>query len=238
MTNIDLGLSHPKLSISAIIPVYNGEKYLGEAINSILTQTYPISEIIVMDDGSTDQTAEVVKTFPSIRYYYQTNQGSAVARNEAIKLAKGNYLAFLDADDLWLPNKLELQVKTFQQNSEIEMVSGYVQQFISPELSETIKQEISCPQQPMVGTLMSALLIKKQAFFKVGEFDVNTVVGEFMDWYKRAMDLKIQIVMLPDTIMKRRIHKTNKGIKQRQQAISEYLMIVRKSIAQKRNLNQ
>ena len=98
--------------VSIIIPTYNAEKYIKTAINSALKQTYQKIEIIVVDDGSTDKTAEIVKFYknPRIIYIYQENQGQSAARNAGIKIAKGEYIALLDADDLFLPEKIEQQV--------------------------------------------------------------------------------------------------------------------------------
>src|SRR6185369_101177 len=95
--------------ISVIIPAYNAAQYLPETIQSVLAQTHPVSEIILLDDGSTDNTKEVVSHFKQVSYFWQPNKGTATALNEAIKKASGDYLAFLDADDLWLPEKIKLQ---------------------------------------------------------------------------------------------------------------------------------
>jgi teichuronic acid biosynthesis glycosyltransferase TuaG len=112
--------------ISVIIPAYNSAKYIAEAIESVLNQTYPVLEVIVVDDGSTDDTAEIVKKIasrpmtyelrPKIRYFYQDNRGPAAARNRGIREARGNYIAFLDSDDLWLPDKIEKQIVLFDRS--------------------------------------------------------------------------------------------------------------------------
>ena len=98
--------------VSAIIPVYNCERYLAEAIESVLAQTYRPIGIIVVDDGSTDGSADVAKSFtdPQVRYFYQPNSGQGAARNQGTNLARGSFFTFLDADDLWTDNKLELQL--------------------------------------------------------------------------------------------------------------------------------
>lgn len=101
--------------ISVIIPVYNREKYVSEAIESVLKQTYQFLDIIVIDDGSTDKSAEIIKSFGSkIRYFYQENSGISSALNHGLKVAKGEFIAFLDSDDLWTENKLNLQIKVLK----------------------------------------------------------------------------------------------------------------------------
>src|SRR5919205_4589183 len=101
--------------IIVIIPVYNGESYVAEAIESILDQTYRPAEVIVVDDGSTDNTAEVVKRFGDVvQYHHQPNRGAGAARNRGVELSHGEFLAFLDADDLWHKDKLAHQIQAFK----------------------------------------------------------------------------------------------------------------------------
>lgn len=113
--------------VSVIIPTYNCDRFLPEAIDSVLMQTYQDYEIIIIDDGSTDQTCQVLESYSKkIRYFYQQNQGVAVARNLGLEMATGELIAFLDHDDFWLPQKLELQVTCFQENPQIGIVhSGW-----------------------------------------------------------------------------------------------------------------
>ena len=104
-----------KLTVSVIIPVYNGERFLDEALQSVLAQTLPPDEVIVVDDGSNDRTAQIVaevaaQAAVSFQYVYQTNQGSAAARSHGVRLARSELIAFQDADDLWSADKLAIQV--------------------------------------------------------------------------------------------------------------------------------
>ena len=110
--------------VSVVIPAYNCERYLGRAIRSVLAQTYPRIECIVVDDGSTDGTAEVIDRFGSaVRAIRQENGGAAAARNAGIRTATGRYIAFLDADDYWLRNKLELQIHILEKNPDLVLIS-------------------------------------------------------------------------------------------------------------------
>ncbi|NEP41673.1 MAG: glycosyltransferase family 2 protein [Okeania sp. SIO2G4] len=221
--------------ISIIIPVYNGDRYISEAINSVLQQTYNPIEIIVIDDGSTDKTAEVVKSFGSVlKYFYQENSGTATARNSGISLAKGNFFAFLDADDIWVENKLKIQMEIFNNNPEVDLVFGQVQQFYSPELDENIKKQIYCNPELMTGYIPSAMIIKRDAFFRVGKFQSQWQQGEFADWYIRATELNLKIINPPNLVTKRRLHKMNKGLQQGQASQSDYLRILKASLDRKR----
>ena len=111
-------MSDPKpFSVSVVIPAYNAEPYIVRTIESVLAQTHPPDEIIVVDDGSTDQTAERVKHYDAhVRYIHQPNAGASQARNTGIKAANSEWIAFLDADDEWLPEKLESQMDLLQRN--------------------------------------------------------------------------------------------------------------------------
>lgn len=108
--------------VSVIIPVYNGEKYIADSINSVLKQTYSNIEIIVVDDGSEDRTGEIVKSFSKVKYFHKKNQGVSSSRNFGMSVAQGNYIAFLDADDMYTPDKIEKQVDLLKRNEDIEVV--------------------------------------------------------------------------------------------------------------------
>lgn len=108
--------------VSVIIVVYNGEKYIQEAIESVRNQTYKDIELVVADDGSTDNTRKIVEKYKDVVYVYQENKGEGSARNLGIEASKGEYLAFLDADDLYAPDKIEKQLKILLENNNIDVV--------------------------------------------------------------------------------------------------------------------
>src|ERR1039457_5279759 len=123
---------------SAVIPTYNRARFVGEAIDSILAQTRPVDEIIVVDDGSTDDTIERLKKYaPAIRCVSQQNRGPSAARNRGIKEAHCDFVAFLDSDDLWIPRKIELQLDFFAQHPDIEFVFGNMVNFSQGTEKET-----------------------------------------------------------------------------------------------------
>jgi glycosyltransferase involved in cell wall biosynthesis len=204
-------------SISVIIPVYNSAQYLTEALLSIQAQSVAASEIILVDDGSTDDCAALIKNaFPAVKYYYQDNAGTGAARNRGVETATGNFLAFLDADDFWLENKLALQMAAFRDFPDTDAVFGQVKQFYSPELDETTRNKICCPDEIMPGYLPTTMLIKSDAFSRIGLFETNWQVGEGINWILRSRELGIKTIMLSELIYMRRIHKTNKGTTHRQ----------------------
>lgn len=216
--------------VSVIIPVYNCEHYLSEAIESVLAQTYQPIEIIVVDDGSTDGSAEVVKRFSSwVQYIFQARSGAGSARNYGIALAQGSYLAFLDADDLWAEDKLEQQMAAFEADQALDMTFGHVIHFISPELDEGAKNKIYCPPEKMPGYYASAMLIKQEAFRRAGLFAINWKMGEFIDWYSKALDSGLKGIMLSEVLVKRRLHTANQSARERTSQ-SDYLHILKASL--------
>jgi len=226
------------MSITVILPIYNGEKYLSEAIESILMQTHRPQEIIIIDDGSIDNTAAVAESFgDAVQYHYQSNQGAGAARNNGAKLARGEFLAFLDADDLWMKDKLARQMQAFDEDPVLDMVFGHVQQFHSPELSDTVKQQIKIPVEIVPGQHVGAMLIKRESFQKVGLFRTDWEIGEFIDWYARAEELGLKSHMLPEVVMKRRLHKASQGTYKRQHQ-KEYVRVLKAALDRRRTVNK
>ncbi len=222
-------------SISVIIPVYNAEKYLGEAIESVQQQKIQPAEVFVVDDGSTDNSAEVAKTFmPEITLIQQLNRGISAARNTAVKRARGSMLAFLDADDIWTDDHLEKLTSELHQNSKLDMVAGHVEQFLSDDAKERSHQTIDENQKVLPGYVAGASLIKKEVFEAIGLFDEGLTLAEFVDWFSRAKDSGFSFKMIPDVVLRRRIHTQNQGIRKKEH-INDYTKVLFASIRRKRN---
>jgi glycosyltransferase involved in cell wall biosynthesis len=225
--------------ISVIIPVYNGERYLAEAINSVLEQTYRPIEIIVVDDGSTDRTADVARSFSeTVRYFYQPNSGSGAARNTGVKTARGSFVSFLDSDDLWVKEKLFRQMEVLQSDTGLDMVFGHVEHFYSPDLDQNARGKFVCPDK-IPGYHVGTLLIRRETFLHVGLFNPVFQCGEFIDWSFRAKDKGLKELLLPDVLMKRRIHTSNMGILKRntqtENTHADYVRILKASLDRRRN---
>lgn len=196
-------------SVSCIVPVYNGERYLGETIDSILGQTLAPLEVIIVDDGSTDATAAVVKSYgESVRYIYQEHAGVSEARNHGVRLAAGDLLAFLDADDLFVPRKLERQAERFAVRPELDMSSAYTLNFWSPELNDEERDhdpKLATPWPRHISTWM----LRPALFERVGGFDENMPLSQDVDWNVRAQASGAIIETLPDILSRRRLHLRN-----------------------------
>ncbi len=167
--------------VSVIIPTFNTEQYIAEAIESVLNQSYQDYEVIVVDDGSTDDTPSVLDAYlDRIRYFYKQNGGPASARNLGIRHAQGEYIAFLDADDLWFPHKLETQLKVFEDSPGIGLVHSsriyFDDRNREPERirarAEQYNSEDAFPYlflRNFIGN--STVIVRKTCFEEVGLFD-------------------------------------------------------------------
>lgn len=216
--------------ISVIIPAFNAERYLAEAIDSVMSQTYRPVDIIIVDDGSTDGTRAVAERYEaSVRYVFQTNAGIGAARNRGIEMARGELLAFLDADDLWASDKLEWQAEALRKDPGLDMIFGYTQQFPTPEMADEIQNRIRYVAEPTGAYLGPAMLIRRDSFLRVGLFDPQWKVGDFVDWYLRAIDLGLRSAMEPRIVLHRRLHDTNHGTRHRH-ATGDYARIVRAAL--------
>ena len=222
----------PKISV--VIPAYNAERYLREALESVLAQHYPALDILVIDDGSADGTAGVAQSVAGVRYVRQENAGAAAARNHGVRLAEAEWIAFLDADDLWTEGKLSRQSQVLREKPGIDIVLGQGEQFISPELDAEAAARIQCPPGSQPGYLPSAMLVRKASFEKVGGFDTKLSVGEFIDWYSRAEEKGLRTEMLPQVVFRRRLHAANQGQIKRGDYGKDYLKILKARLDRKR----
>ncbi|HUF08090.1 MAG TPA: glycosyltransferase family A protein [Rhodothermales bacterium] len=223
------------MTVSVIIPVFNGERYLPEAVESVLDQTRPASEIIVVDDGSTDGSAQVVASYGSqVGYVQQANRGTAAARNRGVDESRGELLAFLDQDDFWAPAKLELQLNVLEDQPAVGAVFGYVRQFVSPDVDDVARERFVCPDEPQEGYSPSAMIIRRSCFDEVGPFHERWRQAEWIEWLLRLKESAISTVMLQEVVAHRRIHEGNKGVVYRP-ATGEYLRALKESVDRRRD---
>jgi glycosyltransferase involved in cell wall biosynthesis len=215
------------MRISTIMAAYNAERYVAAALNSILAQTFPSEEIVVVDDGSTDGTSDVLQTYAGrIQIIRQANRGPARAFNVGISAVTGDALAFLDSDDLWVPEKLEIQRKALSAEPQLEAVFGLMQQFVSPDAQA---ENYLVPDAPQPGIGKSALLIHRRAFERIGLFDETYNAIDFVDWYARATRLGLRWRMLSEVVAWRRHHSENLGRRKRTQEHAELLEVLKRS---------
>jgi glycosyltransferase involved in cell wall biosynthesis len=199
-------------SISVVVAARDAELYLAEAIQSILGQTLPPAQVIVVDDGSQDGTAEVAEGFgAAVTVLRREQAGVGAALNSGLELANGDLIGFLDADDVWMPRKLEHQRAVLDAEPETDMVFGRVEQFISPDLSRDERAELRPPPGNLPAKAKGVMLIRRPAFERVGLFDTSWKIADFVDWYNRAHGMGLTERMLEQVVLRRRLHRTNNG---------------------------
>ena len=194
--------------ISVVIPAYNAEAYLAEAIQSVIEQTYSPIEIVVVDDGSTDSTAEIAKGFQDVRYLRQPQSGPGVARNRGISESRGEYIGFHDADDVCLPNRFEEQMACLLQQPSLGYVLTRIQNFLEP--GKNVPEHMRTPELmlPRMGFISSGLM-KRATFETVGLFNDQYRIGEDVDWLMRADRARVAVVVLIEVLIRRRLHDSN-----------------------------
>lgn len=222
--------------VTCIIPVYNGERYLGEAIESILDQTYHPIEIVVVDDGSTDATATIVAGFGTrVRYLFQTNAGQVSAMNHGVRAASGDLIASLDADDLWIRGKVARQVAHLGEHPETGAVFGHAQNFWIDELREEAERFRNHRiARPLPAYVCGTMMARRQAISAVGPFDVGMVHGWVPEWVLRARAKGVRIDLLPDLLLHRRLHTVNLSRIFADGSRDEFLRLVKENLDRKR----
>ena len=193
--------------VSVIIPVYNGSRYLAQAVESIWEQRHDPVEVVVVDDGSQDGSFEMAQGLTNVRCFRQANGGSASARNFGVREARGTYLAFLDADDLWAPGKLALQLSVLHGRPEVHLVAGRVEEFY--EIAQPPGNERAKRRSGDRAYTTGALLVRREDFLRVGWMDPALKFGEFMDWRSRALALGMKEHVPDVVVLRRRIHDQN-----------------------------
>jgi glycosyltransferase involved in cell wall biosynthesis len=211
--NIASGSTPRQPLISCIVPVFNGERFLAVALNSIFAQTWRPIEVIVVDDGSTDGTKDAVGEYSGrLTYIRQENAGPAAARNTALAVVRGEFIAFLDADDFWLPEKLARQMACFAARPDLEMCITYQDTFWEKEREHDARR-LTARNHPFVrphpGYVCQTLLARRHVFDKVGGFDPSLRHGEDTDWYARTEEEGIVREVLPEALVCRRMHSAN-----------------------------
>lgn len=223
--------------LSVVIPVWNGERYLREAIESVLIQDVSRLQIIVVDDGSTDETERVARAFPQIEYSKQVQSGAATARNNGVQQARGELLAFLDADDIWMQGKIARQIEVFEtvKNGAPPLIFGHVQNFFSPDLDEATRLKTRISDEAMPAYLPSGMLLRTEDFRRVGDFGTTWEIGEFLDWYGRALESGFRSHLLPEIVLRRRVHATNQGMTKRDFQ-RDYVRVCKAAIDRRRKM--
>jgi glycosyltransferase involved in cell wall biosynthesis len=219
--------------VSSILTAYNGESFLAESIASAVSRSYRPMEIIVVDDRSTDGTAEVVQSFEGVRYIHQKNQGLAAAMNVGIQAAMGGFLAFLDMDDLWTPNKLELQVGYLMEHPSGDYLIAKTRKFLEPgvKLPSRMTRDLALTEAVILNP--GTLVARREVFKAAGMFDRSYAHAADFDWFIRAKEAGLRMAICPEVLLHRRIHGSNLSLRT-QAKTSKFMRAVRASVKRRR----
>jgi glycosyltransferase involved in cell wall biosynthesis len=225
----------PYPEISVVIPLFNAEPYFAQCLESVISECAGYgTELIIVNDGSTDCSEKIVLDIaPRAKLIRQENRGQAAARNAGVREAMGEFLAFIDADDLWPAGRMEPLLSAFHSAGEIDAVFGHVRQFISPELTSDQKSKIDLTHEVLPAFSPGGMLCRRNSFLRAGLFSEDLVVGEFIDWFMKAKDSSLSFKIIPSIVLKRRLHTSNVSLRKKDMR-STFVHIVKASLDRKR----
>jgi glycosyltransferase involved in cell wall biosynthesis len=194
--------------VSVIVPVFNCERFLGQALRSVLAQDYRPLEIIVIDDGSTDGSAAAARSFPEVILLSQANLGVATARNAGLAAARGEVIAFIDADDIWLPEKVSTEMRHLAEHPETGYTVCHLTMFVTP--GESVASWFTAQHQEKSAPFCTGLLAARRTVFEsVGGFNVCCRRGEDLDWFLRANEAGVRMDLLDAVLVQHREHSSS-----------------------------
>jgi glycosyltransferase involved in cell wall biosynthesis len=217
-----------------IVPVKDGERYLENALRSVVEQSYKLIEPIVVDGNSADRSREIALSFEGVRCLTQSGTGLSRAWNQGIEASGGDLVAFLDADDHWLPGKLRAQVDLLTQRPDLAGTVGKARFFLAEgsDGPPGLRREILSGDHPapMPGTL----LVRRGVFDEVGLFDPGYLVAMDVDWFARVKDAGLELALLPMVMLEKRFHEDNLSHSHPERYRQEMLRAFRASAARQR----
>jgi glycosyltransferase involved in cell wall biosynthesis len=217
-------------TIDVLIPVRDGASFLAQAIESVLAQTLPPDRVIVIDDGSNDGSATTAESFGApITVLREPPRGAAAALNAGLAESNAQLVAFLDADDLWLPERLELQTAVLKGDPAIEIVFGHLTEFLDGDV-----QGVEARTEPVPGVLKSTALVRRTTLDAVGHFDASYSVVDFAEWHSRSQAAGVVDHVVPEIVARRRVHGANVTMRRRETLNAEYLRLARAAVTRRR----
>jgi glycosyltransferase involved in cell wall biosynthesis len=219
---------------SVIMPAYNAAAYIERSVGSALAQLGANDEIVIVDDGSYDNTVELVAQMRDarIRLIKQpSNRGIAAARNRALEVVSGEYLHFLDHDDLWSPNRL-LVLSSVIRAKQPDIISGWVKHFYCESLTLSQRSRYFLPS-PQAAALPGSVIMRRELSEQLGLFDAELSSGEFVDYLSRSMALRTTWVKIDDVLFLRRIHGHNHTLTDTT-CDTSYIEVIRRHLARSR----
>lgn len=194
------------------MPVFNGERFVAEALESVFAQTRVPDEVVVVDDGSTDASPSIVARHPVTTIIRQANAGCAAARNRGVAAARGEIIAFIDQDDRWMPEHVERAAAALARDPALDFVASAIRNFLSPEMTSLpagVEPAMLAAPQHGMGT--ATLVARRELFDRIGMFDETMVPIDDSDWLLRAIDAGARFVHFAEPSLLRRIHAANQS---------------------------
>jgi glycosyltransferase involved in cell wall biosynthesis len=225
----------PSPLVSVIIPTFNRARFLPDAIESVLSQGVESLELIVVDGVSSDDTMQVLRRWDgAIRVIEEPNKGIGPARNVGVRASRGEFLAFLDSDDYWLPGKLRRQLEEFERHPELEAVYGNLEQFYDDSVDDEFRRRH--PIKTLVGParVSGVMLIRRQSFFRVGLFDPAALGGVDIAWGMSANQAGLRTSMLPEVVTARRLHEDQVSTKTREASNRDRVLALKRGLDARR----
>ena len=221
------------MRIGVVVPCLNGERYLAEALESIAAQTRPPDDVVLVDNGSTDRSAQIARDHGVRVVRTPTPRGGAGdARDFGIAALDTPVLAFLDADDRWAPTKLERQAALLEGDPAVDAVVGGIRQFLSEDRPD-LSGRVGFGPDVEVGYLFSALLIRREAYARAGAGGGSFGLGETIDFFRRARAV-LRIEAVPEIVAARRVHGDNSTLSDPARLHADYLRAARQAILDSR----
>ena len=220
--------------IDVIIAVHNGAEFLAQALDSICNQSFTNHHTLVIDDASTDESVPIARAFEGVTVLQPGRVRQPGAINFGIEHSTAPFVAFLDADDLWTPKKLELQMQYLSNHPEVDGVFGATRQFTSPDSFATAENML-WQGDPHVSFSLPSLLIKRDPLLQVALFNVDPQVNHVLDWYPRALSTNLVFQWIPETLVHRRVHAQNMTRVDRSNVVKGYAGALKLKLDQQRS---
>ena len=219
--------------VSVIIPLHNGARHLADALASVAAQTYPQVDCLVVDDGSTDGSGRIARAAPGVRYIHQPNAGVAVARNTGLAAARGDYVAFLDQDDRFHPEKLARQVSALAGAAGADIC--FVREQVVCEDGQAYPDWLPAADAPgdHLSFVPGTWLVRRDVFRRIGHFDVSFRSGSDTDWMLRLREAGVPHCMVEEPLLIRRVHASNHS-HQVTQLRADFMRALRESARRRR----
>jgi glycosyltransferase involved in cell wall biosynthesis len=218
--------------VSVIMPAYNGERFIGFALESIFSQEYRPLDVIVVDDGSLDATADIIAHFSEIRYIAQQHKGLGTALNAGVAAARGELITFLDSDDWWAPGTLTRQTDHMIAHPEADLVLGKMQNTMEPGTTVTVTKK-NYQAEAFVCLAWGALMVRRHVFDVIGPFNSALTHAMDVDFFIRAKDAGLRMDIIQEIFLYHRIHGSNMSL-QNDNDNKDYFRAVKASIERKR----